>query len=104
MDKRTVTAVILSLIVLIGWSIIQKQLNPPKDLTPDGIPGQEIVSMPQVPETQQQKQKEPLVAPVVSEPTVITGDIGSNIVVETDLYKAVFSTRGGIISYWELKK
>ncbi len=103
MDKRTVTAVLLSLIVLIGWSIIQKQLNPPKDLPPDGVPGQQIVPTPQVPDRQQQQQK-PLVAPVESEPTVITGDIGSSVVVETDLYKAVFSTQGGIISYWELKE
>jgi YidC/Oxa1 family membrane protein insertase len=104
MDKRTVTAVLLSLIVLIGWSIIQKQLNPPRDLTPDEIPGHQIVPTPQVPDRQQQQQKEPLVAPVVAEPSVITGDIGSSVVVETDLYKAVFSTQGGIISYWELKE
>jgi len=104
MDKRTVTAVILSLIVLIGWSIIQKQLNPPAVPPPDGIPGEQIVSTPQVPDRQQRQQKEPLATPVVSEPAVITGDIGSSIVVETDLYKAVFSTQGGVISYWELKQ
>ncbi len=102
MDKRTITAVLLSLIVLIGWSIIQKQLYPPEDQPPGLVPGQQIASTPQVSD-KQQPQKEPLV-PVVSEPPVITGDIGSKVVVETDLYKAVFYTQGGIISYWELKK
>ena len=34
---------------------------------------------------------------------VIPGDYGDDIVVETDLYKAVFSTKGATIKYWELK-
>ena len=34
-------------------------------------------------------------------PQLVASD---DIVVETDLYKAVFSTQGGVVKYWELKE
>jgi YidC/Oxa1 family membrane protein insertase len=38
------------------------------------------------------------------EPVIPADTKANNIVVETDLYKAVFSTKGATVKYWELKK
>lgn len=98
MDKRTLLAVALSIAVLLGWSFFfqpapvpQKPLTPAEEASPlqpdtpaaPGILQPEALALPESP------------AAAVAE--------GSDIVVETDLFKAVFSTEGAVVKYWELK-
>jgi YidC/Oxa1 family membrane protein insertase len=98
MDKRTIIAVVLSLIVLVGWSLLmQKEAVPPT--TPQHE--QRAVARPEQPPAL--PSEKPSAAPR-PEPVPVADVRGADVVVETDLYRAVFSTQGGIVKYWELKK
>jgi YidC/Oxa1 family membrane protein insertase len=97
MDKRTLLAVTLSIMVLVAWSILFKPAPVPQKTVPVSQPGQQerpVIDKDITPPSQQVPDKLP--------PIEVTG--GSDIIVETDLYKAIFSTRGGIIKSWELKE
>lgn len=97
MEKNTLLAVILSLFVLVGWSFFAQKNTVPQNT----IPSEETRSV------QEQSPAAPREMPSEQqrmEPAaVIPSDYGDDIFVETDLYKAVFSTKGAIIKYWELK-
>jgi len=94
MEKRTILAIILSILILVVFSYltprpVKKQVKPeqPKEgvkTEEKQIIPKEIISVPAVP-----------IMPVSEE---------REIKVETDLYSAVFTTRGGTIKRWELKK
>lgn len=98
MDKRTIIAVSLSLFVLIAWSFLFPNREAPK--------GPSVVNeSAQKPSQAARTEPAPAVAAPQSPPAQ-TGseDIAANdIIVETDLYKAVFSTQGAILKYWEIK-
>lgn len=95
MEKRAFLAIVLSLIILIGWQMLflRKPL-PPKQETPQIT-------------TKIEEKKEEKVSHGLS-PDLISGfrgnDKGKEIPVETDLYSAIFSTRGGGLKSWKLKK
>jgi YidC/Oxa1 family membrane protein insertase len=94
MEKRTLLAIALSILVLIVWSyFFAPKPPPPKKLRPAGPP--EI-----------QKKAEPVKRLEIppQPPGETRGLVGEEITVETDLYRAVFSTKGAIIKRWELKK
>ncbi len=96
MEKRTLLAVILSIIILIGWSYFFQKKPVPQKPKP-------VEESPLKPEPSAEMKEE---KPLMTEPTVPfvpTDAKASNVVVETDLYKAVFSTKGATVKYWELK-
>jgi YidC/Oxa1 family membrane protein insertase len=97
MEKNTLLAVILSLFVLIGWSFLTQ-----KDTVPQNTgPVKEAPLKQEQPSAAVQEQ-----APVqksIETVAAIQAGNGDDIVVETDLYRAVFSTMGATIKYWELK-
>ncbi|MEW6600296.1 MAG: membrane protein insertase YidC [Nitrospirota bacterium] len=100
MDKRTLLAVVLSLAVLIVWSyFFSPKPEPQKPVTAtsgkEASPLQPDIAT--APDT---------VAPDVKLPAEFTTEPvegASDVVVETDLYKAVFSTGGAVVKSWELK-
>ena len=98
MDKRTVTAVILSLIVLLGWSYF---FRPEPVQQKPGLREQETSPLKPESPVKQETVKPESQVPVES--PAGTSTAGSDVIVETDLYKAVFSTEGAIVKYWELK-
>ncbi|MBI5056456.1 MAG: membrane protein insertase YidC [Nitrospirae bacterium] len=96
MEKRTLLAVVLSLVILLGWTYFFQTKPAPQKTKPaeqsapqTGPAAQTVVTQP--------------VAQVSVEPTVAKEAEASDITVETDLYKAVFSTQGAVITSWELK-
>jgi len=104
MDKRTILAFILSFIILIGWSIIfkpdQKQAPVEKDVRADQkaesvAERQEAPSPPPSPPVSQASVKELSVKPAASE---------KEIVIDTPLYRAVFSNAGPTIRSFKLKQ
>ncbi|MBL7032128.1 MAG: membrane protein insertase YidC [Nitrospira sp.] len=97
MEKNTLLAVILSLFVLIGWSFLTQ-----KDTVPQNTRPVEEAPLKQE-QTAAAVQGQPLVQQGIEPVAAIPASNGDDIVVETDLYKAIFSTRGAIIKYWELK-
>jgi YidC/Oxa1 family membrane protein insertase len=100
MEKRTIIAVVLSVLILLIWSYLfpTKHQQPKAPLTE--VQTTAKTESPEVPAPVQQQPSAIAVQPVV----VPTYEGGSDVTVETDLYKAVFSTRGAIIKSWELKK
>lgn len=100
MEKRTLIAVVLSAFFLLAWYAI----FPPKP--PVKAPAEQVQTQT---ETKADEKKADSSLQVTSPAPLlnsITPEIsaGSDVTVETDLYKAVFSTKGAVIKYWELKK
>ncbi|MFA5845840.1 MAG: membrane protein insertase YidC [Thermodesulfovibrionales bacterium] len=93
MDKRTLIAIILSIAILVGYQYFFIKPVPPKPVTE------------QAKTAQGEEKKQEAVKPVSvlpSMPAVPSGE--KEIKVETDLYSAIFSSAGGTIKKWELKK
>lgn len=91
MEKRTLLAIILSILVIVIWSYLFTPKPVPKKAEP---PEQTIVQKEPTPEKKVE-------LPVIAEPAVIEGE---DVIVDTDLYRAIFSTKGAVIKHWELKK
>src|SRR3972149_3509975 len=104
MDKRAILFLILSVAILYLYSYYEYQqkknrlerfkrepaaLEPP----PPGLP------LPQAPTDAKRDQ-------VPDEKSLLSDDIAieQEVVVETDLYRAIFTNRGGVIKHWELKQ
>jgi YidC/Oxa1 family membrane protein insertase len=103
MERRALIAVVLSLLILILYQeVVIKQFYPPVDSsqrpTPDDATRSE--SPPPLREASQ--------PPPVKEPEAPAGEpvvaLGRDVVVETDLYRAVFTTAGGRLKHLELKQ
>lgn len=92
MEKRILLAIFLSAIVFILYTFLIPSPPPPPPADQQaGQPAQE---------------KEEAV-PLREEAIVVSGGMGKEekaVTVETDLYKAVFTNRGGVIRHWELKQ
>jgi YidC/Oxa1 family membrane protein insertase len=90
MDTKTLLAIVLSIAVLIGYQYFvstQPQVVPPKTSAP---------------KTEEAAKTAP--SPVVAEPApIVPSSEEKEIRVENDLYRAVFTSRGGTVKYWEIK-
>jgi YidC/Oxa1 family membrane protein insertase len=114
MEKRLVLAIILSVLVLFGFQAIfnkankrpvtqetQTEITPPSPVPPaPGTAGKSgPKATPAVPGGQEAPAKE---APAPSAAT--DGQAETEVAVETSLYRAVWSNRGGVLKSWILKK
>lgn len=95
MDKKTILAFVLSLVVLIAWSV----LFAPKSTEKKEPQGKEepSKSQPAQPAPTVQKMEKP------AEPAVVVAD-EKEVTVDTPLYRAVFSTKGAALKSFKLKK
>jgi len=93
MEKRTLLAIILSILVIVIWSYLFPKKPAPRKTN-------EIEQTTVQKESPQEKKAE---IPVTSikEPESKEGE---DVIVDTALYRAVLSTKGGVITHWELKK
>ena len=94
MDKRTLLAVALSTIVIMLFSYFSPQQKPVQK--PSAVPSAEKPAQSEIQQT----------APVHEQlitPPDMPAEI-KEIAVETDLYSAVFTTKGGTLKKWDLKK
>jgi len=100
MEKKTILAFVLSLAVLIVWSILfapkpaQKADSPAKEGT---APSQPAPTASPQPAPSVQKMEKP------AEPAAVKG-VEKEVTVETPLYRAVFSSTGASIKSFKLKK
>ncbi len=106
MDKRTILAVTLSLIVLIGWSYFFQRK--PAQHAPASTPAAQSPLKPEtLPETPAgagaAAEDTPVKPPPPPEYPVTKDARAREIIVETDLYRAVISTQGAIVTSWQLK-
>jgi YidC/Oxa1 family membrane protein insertase len=109
MEKRTLLAIGLSVLVFIGFQWYQsKYMTPPAGTRSTQSQGG-TQSKPAVPQEQQASQGQPAEAPAqVQTPFVVsasdTNASAQKVVIEGDLYRAVIDNKGGLLTSWELKK
>ncbi len=107
MEKRTLLAFALSLLVLVVWQTMF--YKPPKVVKSKGavksstgvktkVKAKEQTSNKKPPEIKENAEKAAIPAPPPQK------DTGKNVVVETPNFKAVFSTKGGLLKSFKLKK
>jgi YidC/Oxa1 family membrane protein insertase len=94
MEKRALIAIILSVVILIGYQYIITITMPP----PAEQPVREPATPPAIPPAIQKT------APVVPVPKIAAPAEEREIRVATDIYEAVFTTRGGTIKSIKLKE
>jgi YidC/Oxa1 family membrane protein insertase len=104
MEKRFVAAFALSIVILLGWSLISKRLFPPPPPPPQAAP-----SAPAAPETAPASTPPPAArteptTPAVSTAAAIAEAAEQQIRLETDLAEIVLTNRGGRVRSWRLKQ
>ena len=115
MDKKTVLAFLLIGAILIltqsNWykeTILGIKPQPTKNQTSTVQPDESYADAEDYPETTEPP-KEPVVKPDSTRAsgyniTMNQSNLGEDITIETDLYKGILSTKGGIVKSWKLKK
>jgi len=110
-EKRVVIFLVLSLAIIFGWNVIMEQLGIvpfPPDVE-DTLPAEELLSR----SDRNRGTGLPLETSTAEEFYVdgsvpdeaLQGSLQEEIVtVETDLFRAEFSTRGGVIKSWKLNR
>ena len=114
MEKRLIVAIVLSFLVLMGYQYFFVKPNKPA-VTPD-VPSAAAPSTP-VPGTsgealERQKaaaaaveaKPTPVEAAPASDLSAVAGRSEADVVVETSLYRAVWSNKGGVLKSWKLKR
>ncbi len=106
MEKRVLLAVILSFVVLYGYQALfqppkpapkpQPAASPATPTTPVATPGQ--------PQTVPPSAQAPAAPPAVETAALVADTQERDIRVESDAVTAVFTTRGGVLKSWKLKK
>ncbi len=103
-QKRAIIAVVLSMIVLVLWSwIYQPQIaKQPAPATSAENAQQQAGQQAGQPAAAQQPAAQP--AAEVPQPGTFTAAEGKDVTVDTPLYTAVFTTQGGVLKHFKLKK
>ena len=111
MEKRLIAAIVLSFLVLMGYQYFFAKRD--KAASPVEAPAVEAPPEP-VPGTagairEQEKTPEPEAEPVQAEPTpqdtaAVAGEAETDVVVDTPLFRAVWSNKGAVLKSWTLKK
>jgi YidC/Oxa1 family membrane protein insertase len=96
MEKRTLLAIILSMAILFGWGLLFDQTKIKTAPEPKPAPQAAAPSQPS------QEAKPINVAPATAPQALSMA--GSNIIIDTPLYTATFSTKGAQITSLKLKK
>ncbi len=118
-EKRLLLAFVLTVLVLLGWSAMMRQLYPPP---PAGPPGSEstpagatapapVEPAPVPPSPEAAKAEAPTAAPIGVKPfdelrvsaSLRQGTEERLITVDTETATIVFSTRGAVVRSWRLK-
>jgi YidC/Oxa1 family membrane protein insertase len=117
MEKRVVLFLILSLLIIVGYDYLLKELGwlPPTPGAEKNRPAEQTVAQPVNSEGRREPTSEPSApgTPVPSRPAVVrspepvTAQVSSNaelVTVSTPLIRATFTTRGASIQSWDLQR
>ncbi len=111
MEKRLLIAIVLSFLVLFLYQAVFVKKQPPPELPPESIPEKvtameekPVLELPAESEPQAQAQEAPQepTEPVAFQP--VTSDREEQIIVDTSLYRGVWSNKGGTLRSWRLKE
>jgi YidC/Oxa1 family membrane protein insertase len=112
MEKRLILAIVLSFLVLMGYQYFivkpTKPAVPPIEISPAPpaapLPGTAGAAQ----ESRQEAPAEAKAAPAEAVPApdlgAVAGQAETDVVVETSLYKAVWTNKGAVLKSWKLKK
>jgi len=111
MEKRLLLAIVLSFLVLFLYQAVFVKKQPPPEPIPETIP-ETVTEAEQKPSLLPPTQTEPQTqAPQeLREPTKpaeflpVSGDEEEQIVINTSLYRGVWSNKGGVLKSWRLKE
>jgi len=109
MEKRLILAIVLSFLVLMGYQYFVVKPNKPVTAPVETSSATPAASLPgtagAVRESKPDTPAEAKPAPAVPAPDLgaVAGQAETDIVVETSLYKAVWSNKGGVLKSWKLK-
>jgi YidC/Oxa1 family membrane protein insertase len=107
MEKRLILAIVLSFLVLFGYQALFNKANKPALKPP--VPTEAAPVSP-VPGTGGQAPVEAKPAPAEPQPAPapiqapVAGAAETDVVVDTSLYRAVWSSKGGVLKSWVLKE
>ena len=110
MEKRVLLAVGLSFVVLFGFNILFPPAKRPTPLPRAHLARPQARRRRQAPRHRRRQSVERSVAPAPAAPAApaaqtLVGDTAERqIVVENDAVRAMFSTRGGVLTSWRLKQ
>ncbi|MCJ7644218.1 MAG: membrane protein insertase YidC [Candidatus Aminicenantes bacterium] len=106
MEKRLVIAIVLSILVLVLWqALLVKKPEPVQgvgSVRPVAAPGQAALEKP-APVSPDKEPARSTAAPVVDLQPVASG-AEEKVVIDTSLYRAEWSNKGGVLLSWRLKK
>src|SRR5512138_337695 len=114
MEKRLIVAIVLSFLVLMGYQYFFVKPNKPPVNQPaqtaatpaTPVPGTAgaMQEKPQAPPAQAQQAPAQAQALPPQDMKAVAGGAEKDIVVDTPLYRAVWSNKGGVLKSWTLKK
>jgi YidC/Oxa1 family membrane protein insertase len=107
MEKRVLLAIVLSFIVLYGYQALFPPPKPqPRFDAPPAAPSQAApVNQPVNQPVERPVPQSAASAPAAAVPQPVVADSAErDVVVEDDAVRAVFSTRGGVLKSWQLKR
>jgi len=106
MEKRLVIAIVLSILVLVLWqALLVKKPEPVQgvgSVRPAAAPGQAALEKP-APVSPDKEPAGSTAAPVLDLQPVASG-AEEKVVIDTSLYRAEWSNKGGVLLSWRLKK
>ena len=112
MEKRLILAIVLSFLMLMGYQYFVVKPNKPNVAPP--VTPSATSTAPAVPGTAGAAQESRQEAPAEAKPAqaeavpapdlgAVSGQAETDVVVETSLYKAVWTNKGGVLKSWKLK-
>jgi YidC/Oxa1 family membrane protein insertase len=107
MEKRFLIAIVLSFLVLFVYQAVFQKSPPPDPNPPVELKGEidaagQTEQLPPPPVIKEEGQAEPKQTAVSTQP--VSGEREQQVVVETSLYRAVWSNKGGTLLSWALKE
>ena len=104
MEKRLVAAFALSVLILLGWSVVSKKFFPPP---PQDVAAGAPEVAPAAPESPAELAPPPVpsaAAPGVADVPAVTAPAEQEVRLETGLAEIVLTNKGGRVLSWKLKK
>jgi YidC/Oxa1 family membrane protein insertase len=104
MEKRLLLAIVLSFLILIGYQALFVKREPMPEQTPEQLQEVKPQAETRLPKKEPEQTEK---APQPTEPEdfeAVSGEREETIVVDTSLYRAVWSNQGAVLKSWLLKK
>jgi YidC/Oxa1 family membrane protein insertase len=106
MEKRLIVAIVLSFLVLMGYNYFFNKPNKPVEapaVTTAAAPLPGTAGAALEPKKETPTEAKPAPVEPVPDAAAVAGMAEQDIVVDTALYKAVWTNRGGVLKSWKLK-